>query len=529
MASFKVLLLDGIDPAGVAVIEKTGEITPLVHSKLAREKLLELVADVDGIVVRSATSVDRELILRAPRLKVVGRAGVGVDNVDIEAATERGVLVMNSPGGSTTTTAEHAIAMLFSLARSIPQAYLALKNGKWEKSRFKGTEITGKTLGVVGLGRIGSEVSRKCQAMGMNVIAYDPFINADTPLSSGLTLVRLEQIWEHADFITFHVPLSEETRNLVNKETIARMKDGVRIINCARGGIVNEADLDEALKSGKIAGAALDVFETEPNTETPLLAEDNFIATPHLGASTVEAQRKVSEDICRQVSDFLIRKSVFGALNFPQLDASQMEQNQHFVDLAARIAAFVGQISDGRIQSVALWYSGEVGDMNLSYLTSVVVQRLLSRTLREGVNLINATHVARLRGIKVQQTRVEVPENYTNLITIELRTDVETHRVSGTVFTDKLPRIVNIDGFSLEAIPRGNMIYFSNNDKPGVIGNIGTILGQCNVNIAGMQLGRDEEGGRALALLLVDNAVGNDVIERLLKSDNILTAKAVRV
>src|SRR5205085_1469517 len=272
-----------------------------------------------------------------------------------------------------------------------------------------------------------------------------------------------------------------------------KMKQGVRIINCARGGIINEADLGEGLKSGKVAGAALDVFETEPNTETPLLADDNFIATPHLGASTVEAQRKVSEDICRQVSDFLIKKSVFGALNFPQLDASQMEQNQHFVDLAARLASFVGQISDGRLQSVALWYSGEVGDMNLSYLTSVVVQRLLSRTLREGVNLINATHVARLRGIKVQQTRVEVPENYTNLITIELRTDVETHRVSGTVFTDKLPRIVNVDGFSLEAIPRGNMIYFSNNDKPGVIGNIGTILGQCNVNIAGMQLGRDQE------------------------------------
>jgi D-3-phosphoglycerate dehydrogenase len=529
MASFKVLLLDGIDPAGIDVIEKTGTITPLVHDKIPREQLLELVSDVDGIVVRSATSVDRELLKHAPRLKVVGRAGVGVDNVDIEAATESGVLVMNSPGGSTTTTAEHAIAMLFALARSIPQAYLALKNGKWEKSRFKGTEITGKTLGVVGLGRIGSEVARKCQAMGMNVIAYDPFLNADTPLSSGLVLVGLDQIWERADFISFHVPLTDETRNLVNKDTIARMKLGVRLINCARGGIINEADLNEALKSGRIAGAALDVFETEPNTKTPLLSEDNFIATPHLGASTVEAQRKVSEDICRQVSDFLLKKTVYGALNFPQLDASQVEQYQHFVDLAARLAAFIGQISDGRIQSVALWYSGEVGDMNLSYLTSVVVQRLLSPTLREGVNLINAAHVARLRGIKVQQTRVEAPENYTNLMTIELRTDVETHRVSGTVFTDKLPRIVKIDGLSVDAVPHGNMIYSSNNDKPGVIGNIGKVLGECNVNIAGMQLGREEQGGRALALLLVDGPVSSDVIERLLKIENILTAKAVRV
>src|SRR5688572_31950982 len=280
MAKFKVLLLDGIDPAGVEVVEKTGEITPLVHNKIAREKLLELVADVDGIVVRSATSVDRELILRAPRLKVVGRAGVGVDNVDIEAATERGVLVMNSPGGSTTTTAEHAIAMLFALARSIPQAYLALRGGKWDKSRFKGTEITGKTLGVVGLGRIGSEVARKCQAMGMNVLAYDPFINPDTPLSSGLVLVSLDEIGEKADFITFHVPLTDETRNLVNSATIARMKDGVRLVNCARGGIVKEDDLLAGLKSGKVAGAALDVFETEPNTATPLLTQENFIATP---------------------------------------------------------------------------------------------------------------------------------------------------------------------------------------------------------------------------------------------------------
>jgi D-3-phosphoglycerate dehydrogenase / 2-oxoglutarate reductase len=529
MPPYNVLLLDGIDPAGVELMERTGSIVPIVHDRITREKLLSLVPEADGIIVRSATVVDKELLQKASRLRVVGRAGVGVDNVDIDTATERGVLVMNSPGGSTTTTAEHAIAMLFALARSIPQAYLSLKGGNWDKGRFKGTEITGKTLGVVGLGRIGSEVARKCQAMGMNVIAFDPFINPDTPLSSGLVLVGLEEIWEKADFITFHVPLTDETRNLVNAETIGRMKDGVRLVNCARGGIVNEDDLLLALKSGKVAGAALDVFETEPNPGTPLLSEENFIATPHLGASTVEAQRKVSEDICRQVSDFLLKKAILGALNFPQLELGQVEQYQHFVDLAGRMASFIGQISDGRIQSVALRYSGEVCEMNLNYLTSVVVQRLLSRTLREGVNLINAGHVARLRGIKVQQTSVDVPENYTNLITIEIRTDVDSHRVSGTVFTDRMPRIVNVDGFSLEVIPRGHMIYFSNNDKPGVIGNIGSILGQSNVNIAGMQLGRDQEGGRALALLLVDNAVGGDVIQRLLKLENILTAKAIRV
>jgi D-3-phosphoglycerate dehydrogenase len=529
MPNFKVLLLDGIDPAGVEVIERAGSITATVHSKIAREKLLEIVPEYDGIIVRSATAIDRELIQKATRLKVVGRAGVGVDNVDIDTATERGVLVMNSPGGSTTTTAEHAIAMLFALARSIPQAYSTLKAGKWEKSKFKGVEITGKTLGVVGLGRIGSEVARKCQAMGMNVVAYDPFINPDTPLSSGLTLLTLPQIYREADFITFHVPLTDETRNLVNKDSIATMKDGVRLINCSRGGIVNEDDLFDALKSGRVAGAALDVFETEPNTETPLLSLDNFIATPHLGASTVEAQRKVSEDVCRQVADYLLKNAVSGALNFPQLELGQVEHYQHFVDLSARIATFTCQLPAGRLKSISVRYSGEVCDMNVNYLTSVMVQRILAPVLREGVNLINAMHLAQLRGIKVEHTRVPTPENFTSLITLEIRTESETSRVSGTVFTDKLPRIVNIDGFALEFVPHGHMVYFMNNDKPGVIGNIGTILGQCQVNIAGMHLGREIEGGRALALLLVDGPVRPEVIDRVLNIENILMAKAIRV
>ena len=529
MPRYRVLLLDGIDPAGIELIQRTNSLDPIVHEKIAREKLLEIVADVDGIIVRSGTAVDRELIQIAKRLKVIGRAGVGVDNVDLDAATERGVLVMNSPGGSTTTTAEHTIAMLFALARNIPQAYKTLKNRQWEKTKFKGVELAGKTLGVIGLGRIGSEVARKCQAMGMNVVAYDPYINPDAHLSSGLELVDLQEIFRQADFITVHVPLSEHTRNLINKNTIARMRDGVRILNCARGGIINEHDLYESLKSGKVAGAAFDVFETEPNTESPLLELDNFIATPHLGASTVEAQRKVSEDICRQVSDYLLKNTVEGALNFPRLEAGQVERYQHFVDLAARLATFIAQICDGRMQSVLIHYSGEVTDMNLNYLTSVIVRSLLVPFLREGVNLINAMHVAKLRGIKVQDTRLPAPENFTNLIVIELRTDVESHRVSGTVFTDKLPRIVNVDGYPLEVVPHGNMIFFTNNDKPGVIGGIGTVLGRCNVNIAGMHLGRENQGGKALALLLVDDPVSNDVIEQFRQIPNILSAKVVHV
>jgi len=529
MPRYKVLLLDGIDPAGIELIQRTTSIDPIVHDKIVREKLLDIVVDADGIIVRSSTAVDRELIQKAKRLRVIGRAGVGVDNVDLDAATERGVLVMNSPSGSTTTTAEHTIAMLFALARNIPQAYKTLKNRQWEKTKFKGVELAGKTLGVIGLGRIGSEVARKCQAMGMNVVAYDPYINPDAHLSSGLELVDLQEIFRQADFITVHVPLSEHTRNLINKNTIARMRDGVRVLNCARGGIINEPDLYESLKSGKVAGAAFDVFETEPNTESPLLELDNFIATPHLGASTVEAQRKVSEDICRQVSDYLLKNTVEGALNFPRLEAGQVERYQHFVDLAARLATFIAQICDGRMQSVLIHYSGEVTDMNLNYLTSVIVRSLLMPFLREGVNLVNAMHVAKLRGIKVQDTRLPAPENFTNLIVIELRTDVESHRVSGTVFTDKLPRIVNVDGYPLEVVPHGHMIFFTNNDKPGVIGGIGTVLGRCNVNIAGMHLGRENQGGKALALLLVDDPVSNDVIEQFRQIPNILSAKVVHV
>jgi len=529
MSYFKVLLVDGIDPAGIEVLERTKSITPIVDEKISHEKLLDVVGEVDGIVVRSATMIDREVLSKATQLKVVGRAGVGVDNVDLDAATEHGVLVMNSPGGSTMTTAEHTVAMLFAMARNIPQAYRTLKEHQWEKNKFKGVELTGKTLGVIGLGRIGSEVARKCQAMGMNVIAYDPFINPDANLTSGLVMVSVEQVFDQADFITVHVPLTDETRNMIRKDTIARMRDGVRIVNCARGGIINESDLYEALKSGRVAGAAFDVFETEPNTESPLLELDNFIATPHLGASTFEAQRKVSEDICRQVADFLLKNTVFGALNFPQLDAGQVEHYQHFVDLATRLSTFVVQLCDGRMQTVAIRYSGEVSDMNLNYLTSIILRRLLAPVLREGVNLINAVHVAKQRGIKVEETRVPAPENFTNLISIELKSDTDSHRVSGTVFTDKLPRIVNVDGYSLEVVPRGNMIFFTNNDKPGVIGKIGTILGQCSVNIAGMYLGRERQGGQALALLLVDNPVRPEVIEQVRKIDNVLSARVIRV
>jgi D-3-phosphoglycerate dehydrogenase len=529
MTSFKVLLLDGIDPAGVEILERTRSITPVVQDRIPRQRLLETISEMDGLVVRSATTVDRELLSSAPQLKVVGRAGVGVDNIDLEVATERGILVMNSPGGSTTTTAEHTIAMLFALARNIPQAYHTLKGHHWDKNKFKGVELTGKTLGVIGLGRIGSEVARKCQAMGLNVIAYDPFINPDANLTSGLIMVDIRTIFDQADFITVHVPLSETTRNLINAATIDQMKDGVRIVNCARGGIVNEQDLYEALKSGKVAGAAFDVFETEPNTASPLLELENFIATPHLGASTVEAQRKVSEDICRQVADYLLTNTVHGALNFAQVDAGQMARYQHFVDLATRLAAFIAQLCDSRMEGVSIRYSGEVCEMNLNYLTSIIVRRLLMPVLREGVNLINAMHVAKMRGIRIEETRVPAPENYTNLITIELRCDGDSHRVSGTVFTDKLPRIVNVDGFSVEVVPRGHMVFFTNNDKPGVIGNIGSILGRSSVNIAGMYLGRQREGGKALALLLVDNPVDAEVIERVRKIENVLSARVIRV
>jgi D-3-phosphoglycerate dehydrogenase len=454
---------------------------------------------------------------------------VGVDNVDIGAATERGVIVMNSPGGSTTTTAEHTVAMMFALSRNIPQAYRLLKERTWDKSRFKGVELNGKTLGVVGLGRIGSHVAHVAQGIGMNVLAFDPFISPDAALSSGLQIVELDRIYAEADFISVHTPLTDHTRNLINVDTIAKMKDGVRIINCARGGIVSESDLYDALKSGKVRGAAFDVFEHEPNTDSPLLELDNFIATPHLGASTVEAQRKVSEDICKQVSDFLVHDAVTGALNFPQLEAGQLERYQHFVDLSSRLASFTGQLADGRIERVSIRYAGEVCDMNLGYLTSVILLRLLEPILKDGVNLINASHVARERGIKIEETRAPVPEKFTNLVGIEIGTDRESHSVSGTVFADRQSRIVSLEGSSIEVVPSGNMIFLTNEDTPGVIGRIGTLLGECGVNVAGMYVGRDRAGGKALALLLVDDVVDDGVVEQIRNIENILSAKAICV
>jgi D-3-phosphoglycerate dehydrogenase len=529
MSDFKVLLIDGIDDAGVDLMKKTHAVEPVVHHKLPREELLETMSDMDGIVVRSATKVDRELISSAPKLKVIGRAGVGVDNVDIGAATERGVIVMNSPGGSTMTTAEHTIAMMFALSRNIPQAYRLLKDHTWDKSRFRGVELTGKTLGVVGLGRIGSHVAHIAQGIGMNVIAYDPFISPAAELSSGLRLVELGQIYAESDFISLHAPLTERTRHFINAGTIAEMKDRVRIVNCARGGIVSEGDLYDALKSGKVAGAAFDVFEQEPNTNSPLLELDNFIATPHLGASTVEAQRKVSEDICGQILDFLVRNAVRGALNFPQLEAGQLERYQHFVDLSSRLASFAGQISDGRIESVSIRYSGEVCDMNLGYLTSTILKQVLKPILGERVNLINAGHVAGERGIKIEEIRAPVPENFTNLVGIEIGTDRGAHRVSGTVFTDKQARIVSLEGYAIEVVPSGYMIFITNHDAPGVIGRIGTLLGECSVNVAGMYVGRDQEGGKALALLRIDEPVSGDVLDQIRNIENILSAKAVFV
>ena len=529
MSNFKVLLTDGIDKAGVDLLSETEIIEPLLEAKPGRRKLLEIVSEVDGIVVRSATQVDRELIEAAPSLKVIGRAGVGVDNVDIDAATERGVIVMNSPSGSSTTTAEHAVAMMFALSRNIPQAYRLLKEGIWDKGLFKGVELRAKTLGVVGLGRIGSEVARMARGIGMNVMAYDPFIRPDADQAAGLQLVGLDEMFSEADFISVHTPLTDETRNLIDGAVIAGMKDGVRLINCARGGIINEADLADALASGKVAGAAFDVFDSEPNTDSPLFGLDNFIATPHLGASTIEAQRKVSEDICRQIADYLVKNTIRGALNFPQLDAGQLDRYRHFVDLVTRLATFAIQIADGPMESVAIRYSGEVCDMNLEYLTSTVMRKLLSPILGEEINLINATRIAQRRGIKLEETRVQVPENFTSLVQIEVRTERESRRVSGTVFTDKLPRIVAVDGYELEVVPRGHMIFLTNNDKPGVIGNIGTVLGKCRVNIAGMHLGREIEGGTALALLLIDAAISEDVVNQVRNIENVLTAKAVRI
>jgi D-3-phosphoglycerate dehydrogenase len=504
MTAPRVLISDALSPAAVQIFTDRG-IDVTFDAALGKDKdrLAATIGEFDGLAIRSATKVTAKLLEGAGRLKVVGRAGIGVDNVDIKAATARGVIVMNTPFGNSITTAEHAIAMMFALARQIPEANASTHAGKWEKNRFMGVELTSKTLGVIGCGNIGSIVARKAIGIEMRVIAFDPFLSPERAIELGVEKVDLETLLHRADVVTLHTPLTEMTRNILSAENIAKTKPGVRIVNCARGGLVDEAALAEAIRSGHVAGAAFDVFSVEPAEANPLFGLPNVVVTPHLGASTTEAQENVALQVAEQMSDYLLKGAISNAVNFPSITPEEAPRLRPMIALAERLGSFAGQLTETGIQSVKIVYQGEVAAMKTRALTSAAVAGLL-RPMLADINIVAAPGIAAERGIVVEETTRDAPGDYDSLITVTVETERQTRSVSGTVFSDGRPRIVSIKGIKIDAEFAPVMLYVTNEDKPGHVGRLGTTLGDAEVNIATMALGRDRQGGDAIALVAID-------------------------
>ncbi len=517
----KVFITDPIAQDGIDILKEAG-LDVEERLGLSPDELKEVIHEADGLVIRSNTKVTEDLLDHAKRLKVVGRAGTGLDNVDIPACNKRGVVVMNTPGGNTNSAAEHAIAMLMSVTRNIPQATASMKAGKWEKKKFMGQEVAGKILGIIGSGRIGSIVAQLAQGLKMKVIAFDPHINPEIAEKVGFELVSLDDLLAKADYISLHTPLTDETRGMVNKEMIGKMKDGVFIINCARGGIVNEQDLHDALVSGKVAGAALDVFEKEPTTlENPLLSLDNFICTPHLGASTREAQENVAVAVARQIADYLVKGEVRNAVNVPSVSGETLKRLGPVLNLAEKMGAFLAHMVTSHLEEISISYKGDLADIDTAPVTISVVKSLLTPVLREDVNFVNALIVAKDRGIKVVESKSRTAEDFANLLEVTVKTGVETTSLAGTIFGKKEPRIVRINAFRLEAVPEGHMLLIYNEDRPGVIGKIGTCLGEHGLNIARMQVGQDPEAHRNVILLTTDESAREEALSALKEQDGV--------
>jgi D-3-phosphoglycerate dehydrogenase / 2-oxoglutarate reductase len=521
----KVLISDALSPAAVQIFRDRGievDFQPALGKD--KEKLAAAVGNFDGLAVRSATKVTSKVLEQARNLKVIGRAGIGVDNVDIPAATARGIIVMNTPFGNSITTAEHAISLMLALARQIPEADASTRAGKWEKNKFMGVEIFGKTLGVIGCGNIGSIVADRATGLRMKVVAFDPFLSQERADDLGVEKVEIDQLFRRADFITLHTPLTDKTRNIISAGAIKNMKKGVRIINCARGGLVDEAALYEALKSGQVAGAAFDVFVTEPATENPLFHLPNVVCTPHLGAATSEAQENVALQIAEQMSDYLLRGAITNAINFPSISAEEAPKLKPFIALAEKLGSFAGQLTETGISKVQLAYEGAVAQMNTKALTSAALAGLL-RPMLGDVNVVSAPVVAKERGIVVEEVTREMPEDYESLITVTVTTERQTRHVSGTVFADGRPRIVNIKGIRMDAEFGPSMIYITNLDKPGFIGKFSSTLGEAGINIATFHVGRDAPGGNAVALIEIDGDLPEAVLAKVRALPQVQQAK----
>jgi len=527
----KVLIADPVAKRGHDILRQARGLHVDERTGLAEAELCKMIAAYDAVIVRSETRITKAVLYAAKKLKVVGRAGVGVDNVDVDAATKRGVIVMNTPGGNTISTAEHTFSMLLALARNIPQAHGSLKAGKWNRKPFQGVELYNKTLGILGMGRIGSEVARRAIAFGMRVLAYDPYLSMSRAKSLQVELVELNEVFERSDFITVHMPLTDETRGMIGKAAFEKMKPGVRILNCARGGMVVEADLAGALKSGKVAGAALDVFETEPlPADSPLRAFDNVIITPHLGASTAEAQESVGIEIAQSVLDALTGGIIRNAVNMPNLDAKTLGLLMPYLKFATKLGRLVSQLAPKRIEHLVVTYSGKASELDTNPVTRYVLVGFLESVAGKDVNQVNAPVLADTLGIRVEEIKSTDPIDYTELIHVAARIDGESVSVAGTFYGSlNNPRIVRINEVPVEAVPEGVLFLFENKDRPGVVGWIGTIMGKHKVNIAGMSLARNQKGGTALTVLNLDSVPGPEVIAEITKEKDISGVKVAKL
>ncbi|WP_194743791.1 phosphoglycerate dehydrogenase [Thermaurantiacus tibetensis] len=521
----KVLISDRMSPKAAEIFRSRG-IEVDEKPGLTKDELKAIIGDYDGLAIRSSTKVTADLLAAATRLKVVGRAGIGVDNVDVPAASARGVVVMNTPFGNSITTAEHAIALMFALARQLPEADASTQAGKWEKNRFMGVELTGKTLGLIGCGNIGSIVADRAHGLKMKVIAYDPFLTPDRAQDLGVEKVTLDELLARADFISLHTPLTESTRNILSRENLQKTRKGVRIINCARGGLIDEAALKELLDSGHIAGAALDVFAEEPATASPLFGTPNFISTPHLGASTEEAQVNVAIQVAEQMADFLLTGAVQNALNMPSVSAEDAPRLRPYMTLAEKLGALAGQLEPGEIRSITIEAEGAAAELNIKPITAAAVAGVM-RQFSDTVNMVNAPFIARDRNIEIAEVRHERDTDYQTLLRVTLRTPEGERQVAGTLFAGSTPRLVEIDGIKVEADFAPRMLFIVNEDKPGFIGRLGSLLGDAGVNIGTFHLGRRAAGGEAVLLLSVDQPIPEPLMWEVCRLPGVRTAKAL--
>ena len=524
----KILVSDPLSEEGLKILRAEKSLEVDVRAKMPVDQLKSIIKKYDALIVRSGTNVTADIIASADKLRVIGRAGVGLDNVDVKAASKRGIMVVNAPAGNTISTAEHTMSMILALSRNIPQACISMREGKWERKALMGVELYGKTLGIIGLGRIGAEVTKRALSFNMRVIAYDPFLSEQKAKKLEIELSDLKAIFKEADYITVHASLTDSTRHIIGRSAFKRMKRGVRIINCARGGIVDEKALLDALNSGKVAGAALDVFEKEPLGDSPLANHPKVVTTPHLGASTEEAQVNVAIDIAETVRDALLGRGIKNAVNVPSVDAEVLKVLEPYLRLAEKIGSMQAQLAAGRINTVKVKYIGDITDHNTSAITLALVKGVLTPVLRETVNYVNALLIARERDIQIVESKTREVMDFANAIVVTVETNKSKNSIMGTLFTRVNPRIIRINDYHVDLVPEGYTLFIKNKDLPGVVGEVGSILGKGGINIAGMTFGRKKRGGDAISMLNIDSAPSEKTLDRLAKAVNIKAVKLLK-